>query len=135
MIEALDPANEAALSWDIPEDLMEKLIPKNIIQPLVENALFHGLDNAETGRKSGWIKVSMMQDGDELVLSVSNNGTPIEPDLLAKLDAGEEWSSGGSHIGLANIRRRLEMIYGDDACLTIVSGDVTKVTIRMPDRL
>jgi len=34
-----------------------------------------------------------------------------------------------------DIRRRLEMIYGDDACLTIVSGDVTKVTIRMPDRL
>ena len=135
VIETLDPANEAELSWDIPDALMEKRIPKNIIQPLVENALFHGLDNAETGRKSGWIRVSMAQDGDELVLTVSNNGTPIEPDILAKLDAGEELSHGGSHIGLMNIRRRLEMIYGDDARLTITSGEVTTVTIRMPDSL
>lgn len=133
VIEALDPANEAVLSWDIPDELMEKRIPKNIIQPLVENALFHGLDNAETGKKSGWIKVSMGLEGGEIVLEVSNNGAPIEPEILKRLENGEELPYGGSHIGLANIRRRLEMLYGDDARLTITSGSVTAVSIRMPD--
>lgn len=135
VIESLEPANKAVLRWDIPDGLMDKRIPKNIIQPLVENALFHGLDNADTGKKSGWIKVSMRLDGSEIVLEVSNNGAPIEPDILKRLENAEALPYGGSHIGLANIRRRLEMLYGNNFRLTITSGDVTMITIRMPDVL
>ncbi len=135
IIESLDPSNEAELRWDIPDDLLEKHIPKNIIQPLVENALFHGLDDVDTGRKTGWIQVSMREEPDHLRLTVSNNGAPIRTDMLARLNEGEPLPDGSPHIGLANIRRRLNLIYGDDASLTITSREVTTVTIRMPDTL
>lgn len=132
VIEALDPANEGVLQWDIPDGLMEKRIPKNIIQPLVENALFHGLDDAETGKKRGWIRISMTEEQDELVLTVSNNGAPIAPEMLEKLNQAGEISDGGQHIGLSNIRRRLALLYGDRASLVLSSGGQTVVTIRMP---
>ena len=135
VIESLDPSNEAELRWDIPEELLEKRIPKNIIQPLVENALFHGLDDVQTGRKSGWIDVSLCEEDGFLHLSVSNNGAPIAEDLLTQLNTDAPLPDGAPHIGLANIRRRLRMIYGDDASLTITSGDITTISIRMPDVL
>ncbi len=135
VIEALDPSNEAELRWDIPEELLEKRIPKDIIQPLVENALFHGLDDVQTGRKSGWIDVSLRQTADSLRLTVSNNGTPIEAETLACLNGDQPLPDGATHIGLANIRRRLRMIYGDDASIVITSDAVTTVTILMPDIL
>lgn len=135
VIEALDPANEGELLWDIPDELMDKRIPKNIIQPLVENALFHGLDDPMTAKKTGWIRVALRQEDRMLVLTVTNNGTPIPEETLERLNTSGVQESGGRHIGLANIRRRLEMIYGDRAGLYISSGDETTVTIRMPDEL
>ena len=135
VIESLDPSNEARLCWDIPEELLERRIPKNIIQPLVENALFHGLDDVQTGRKSGWIRVSLREEDGLLCLTVSNNGAAIDADILAQLNEGAPLPDGAPHIGLSNIRRRLRMIYGDDASLAITSDDVTAVAIRMPDIL
>lgn len=135
VIESLDPSNEAKLCWDIPEELAEKHIPKNIIQPLVENALFHGLDDVETGRKTGWIKVALREDDSQLLLTVSNNGEPIPADILSRLNGNEPFPDAAPHIGLANIRRRLRLIYGGDASLTITSDDTTTVAIRMPDVL
>ena len=135
VIESLEPSNEAKLCWSIPEELLEKRIPKNIIQPLVENALFHGLDDVQTGRKTGWIDVSLCEEDGCLFLSVSNNGAPIAEDVLTKLNADAPLPDGAPHIGLANIRRRLRMIYGGDASLTITSEDITTVSIRMPDVL
>lgn len=135
VIESLDPANESALHWDIPEELMEKRIPKNIIQPLVENALFHGLDDAETGKKSGWIHVSLRQEDGQLILRVRNNGLAIDRKMLARLNDPQYIHENGSHIGLANIRRRLNMIYDGRASLSIASDAETTVTVQMPDIL
>ena len=135
VIESLDPSNEAELHWDIPEELLEKRIPKNIIQPLVENALFHGLDDVQTGRKTGWIAVSLREERGGLRLSVTNNGTPIDAETLNRLNGDEPLSDGAPHIGLANIRRRLSMLCGEDAGMSITSGDLTTVTILMPDNL
>ncbi|MCD8115925.1 MAG: ATP-binding protein [Oscillospiraceae bacterium] len=114
---------------------MEARIPKNIIQPLVENALFHGLDDADTGVKSGWIKVSVSRSTDCLRIEVSNTGAVIPPDVLAHINAPDAVTDGDAHIGLANIRRRLDLIYGDSATLTITSGGITRVVICMPDSL
>ena len=85
-IAALDPQNKAKLIWDIPDDLWEESIPKNIIQPIVENALFHGLDDPQTGIKSGWIKISFQKKPGQLILTISNNGLPILPETLNKLN-------------------------------------------------
>lgn len=135
VIESLDPSNKGELLWDIPDELAQKRIPKNIIQPLVENALFHGLDNARTATKAGWILVAIRMDGAEIVLTVTNNGTPIPPEILLRLNEPDARQDSGRHIGLANIRRRLNMLYGDKASLTITSDAETVVTIRMPDVL
>ncbi|MCC8357266.1 MAG: histidine kinase [Oscillospiraceae bacterium] len=135
VIESLDANNQGILLWVIPEELMEARIPKNIIQPLVENALFHGLDDADTGVKSGWIKVSVRRQEDRLRIEVSNTGAVIPPDILVRINAPDAAADSDAHIGLANIRRRLDLIYGDSATLTITSDGITRVVICMPDSL
>jgi sensor histidine kinase YesM len=132
VIEKLDPANKCELIWDVPETLKSCAIPKNIIQPLVENALLHGLDDPNTGRKTGTVTVTLRQEENRLRLQVQDNGCAIQPEKLAWLNNPARMEDTGAHIGLRNIRKRLALIYGDTASLTITAGPGTCVTIRMP---
>jgi two-component system, LytTR family, sensor kinase len=90
----------------IDDGALEGLVPNLILQPLVENALEHGASRAEEGR----ISVEAHRDGDDLRLSVRDNG----PGLAAQTEAG---------VGLANTRARLEQLYGEEAALTLANAD------------
>lgn len=133
-IATLNPQNKAELIWDIPDELLNDKIPKNIIQPLVENALFHGLDDLQTGIKSGWIKISLQKAHEQLVLTVSNNGLPVNPEILIQLnaDTAEEPLRNDRHIGIPNIKRRLHLLYGDSARIEITSDTITECLIYIP---
>jgi LytS/YehU family sensor histidine kinase len=94
------------------------MVPPMILQPLVENAVKHGVA-CHTG--SGSIRVQAVADGDDLVLSVTNTG-PLTPAAKAETTAmtatqAEPASSAG--IGLANTRQRLTELYGPRAALTL----------------
>jgi two-component sensor histidine kinase len=84
----------------IDDNARDALVPNLILQPLAENAVKHGVDKVSgTGR----IRILARRDGDRLVLSVSDNGPG--PQKIARLDE--------AGVGLANIRQRLEELYGD----------------------
>jgi sensor histidine kinase YesM len=87
----------------IPETLFERRIPTMILLTLVENAVKHGINPAVDG---GRITVSANQEHDTLVLRVSDSGQGLA-------------ATDGHGMGLANIRRRLMMLYGDDAVLSL----------------
>jgi two-component system, LytTR family, sensor kinase len=90
----------------IGEDARDALVPSLILQPLVENAVKHGVDKISgTGR----IKILGRREADRLVLTVSDNGPG--PVKIAKLD--------DAGVGLANIRQRLEQLYGSAQSLTL----------------
>lgn len=112
----------------------ECLIPKFTLQPLVENAIFHGIEPKEG---SGTIVISLEKKGDVLEVAVCDDGVGISPDKLRILqDLEQDTSKGGinSGIGLRNIHHRIQLIYGREYGLRIASeeGQYTKVIITLP---
>lgn len=105
-------------SCDISESAKGILIPKLILQPLVENALFHGI----VPKGCGEIKVSARTAEGRIWLTVWDNGAGIPPDILNRIIRGiEKISNGYNQIGLANVSERLVLNYGEDSRLVIQS--------------
>lgn len=128
-----------ALELDIPERLLEKNVLKLILQPLVENALYHGLQSC---RISGKIRIHGEIRDENLVLEVQDNGVGMPESQLKKVrellnekpaftELGER--HGGS-IGIKNIHTRIRLYYGQPYGLSISSeeGCGTTVTVLVP---
>ncbi len=107
----------------IGDDARDALVPNLILQPLVENAVKHGVDKV---LGTGKIRILARKEVDRLVLSVSDNGPG--PQKIAKLDE--------AGVGLANIRQRLEQLYGSAQSLTLAESPNggTVAQIVMPFR-
>lgn len=134
--------------WDVDPDLKQLLVPRSIVQPLVENALFHGI--LPTGRV-GTLEISAQRAGDLLRVCVRDSGEGMPADVLENVRRGIRSAVGpasGEHgdrmksIGLRNIYMRLTHIYGDDFSMAVDSeaGSGTTVElllplVRQPERL
>lgn len=119
--------------WDVDNGLLEEQIPKNMIQPLVENSLFHGLIDEENGEFNGRIIIHIQRNEEgNIVLCVEDNGLGMEEEKFLQI-CNEHFSpeDRGSKIGLANIRGRLYYLYDNRDCLEIESRpeEGTKITI------
>lgn len=103
----------------VPRELRSALVPAMLLQPLVENAVRHGIA-AEEGR--GQVDVAACRDGERLVITVSDSGPGF----------GRAWSPEG--IGLSNTRARLAQLYGDRATLYAGNGNGHggRVTVGIP---
>jgi two-component system sensor histidine kinase YesM len=119
--------------WDLDEQAVKCPVPRNLIQPFVENAIFHGICPKDM---KGVIRISAKVDKGRLVIVVEDDGVGIEQDRLETIGETKEErrSPGLRHIGLANTRKRLEHLYGGQAELRFDSelGKGTKVTISLP---
>lgn len=118
---------------DCAESFLDVSVPKLIIQPLVENAIEHGL----LGGKSGKITLYVDHDEDEIHIIVSDNGVGISYDkcleIEQKLENGD--SANESHsIGLLNVHQRIKSLYGEGYGVSILSrpGMNTSVVITIP---
>lgn len=118
---------------DIPEALTGCLVPKLILQPLVENALYHGIKNR---RGVGTITITGETEGDDLLLRVRDNGVGMTPEQVQALQAGiyEDRHTG---LGLLNVHKRIRLYCGEPYGLTFASelGHGTTVTVRLPRTL
>jgi two-component system sensor histidine kinase YesM len=126
---------ELELSWFVDEALLKEQIPKNIIQPLVENAIFHGLINEENGSISGKIEIFIEKKDEDIMVKVKDNGRGIDKQNLLNLQTSKRpfksENERGKKIGLSNIRERLYYLYGKNDCLQIECepGKGTSVTL------
>jgi two-component system sensor histidine kinase YesM len=132
-----------SLEIDVEEGLMQRKTPKMILQPIVENAIYHGLENCDNG---GRLIIKGYMDGDSNVcFSVFDSGQGIEEAKLERIRSGlgrnrtetlQNTGSAGS-IGLVNIDSRIKLLFGDQYGIRIESkaGWGTKVTIRIPGNL
>lgn len=108
---------------DLPAALAHVHVPTLLLQPLVENALNHGL---ETSSGRGHLTVRARQQAQYLLLDVINNGHPLSEDDVA---------ARGPGFGLQSVRERLRSAYGHDSRLEIMpgaDGEGTQVTVRIP---
>lgn len=108
--------------------------PKTVVQPLVENALLHGILPTE---RKGRIQVRVWQEGENLFILVEDDGAGIGEEVAGRFLAGEEIvqkRGGRKHIGLSNVRDRIRYLYGDDYGMTVERGKEggTRVLLHLP---
>lgn len=124
---------ELEVEWNIDPEFMEEQIPKNMIQPLVENALFHGLIDEESGEFCGKIRITVYKtETQQIVLCVEDNGGGMDKNRLDEIRSLKfNPEDRGRKIGLSNIFGRLYYLYGNADCMKIESelGKGTKITI------
>ena len=118
-IEKLRLGDRLNIRWQIDELPMRARIPSLTIQPLIENAIYHGIELLPDG---GDVTVTGKRDGQYLSISVSN---PVAP--------GKARSKDGNKMAIANIRQRFELAYGSRASVEIDDQDDSfTVTLRFP---
>lgn len=107
----------------VDETLEEILVPTLIIQPIIENAIAHGVDNKTQG---AIVRLSIVQKEDHALVTVEDNGVGISPEKISSmLDApGErELTSKSGGLGLNNVKQRLELFCGRSDLITITSRE------------
>lgn len=92
------------------------LIPTMILQPVVENALQHGVRNQN---ESSEITVHAYVQEEKLILTVKDTGHGLTPQMEQMLQSGHSASTKQGGVGVGNVRQRLQLIYGEDASFTI----------------
>ncbi|WP_246281355.1 sensor histidine kinase [Saccharibacillus qingshengii] len=114
-------------------DTLEVLLPPLIVQPLIENAIVHGLENKEA---EGAVSFHAVKIGDEVLIDVIDNGAGMTPERLRQVEESirEKEESEESRIGLRNVHQRLIMTYGEECGLRISSelGKGTQIYFKIP---
>ena len=117
-------------SIDMAEDIQDLLVPKLILQPLIENALYHGIKNR---RGRGMITITGGREGPDILLRVKDNGAGMSPEQLAQLQNGIFQEKQGG-FGLWNVHQRIRLYCGNNYGLSFEStpGEGTVVTVTLP---
>lgn len=119
-IEQVRFSDRLEVRYDIPSELSGAAVPRFLLQPLVENALRHGIQNLPG---AGIVEIAAKRDNNELVLTVRDNGPGLH-----------SFGQSPAGVGLANTRARLHESYGEGGSLNVANapgGGVT-ATVRLP---
>ncbi len=111
----------------VDPEVLSVRIPFLCIQPLVENAVRHGLESRDA---QGTVSITAIERGPECWISVEDDGVGNDPQVIRRRLSGEP----GDHVGLANVDERLRQAFGDDHGLVVETAPMagTKVTMRIP---
>jgi len=126
------------VEWDADPAVNPYLITKTVLQPLLENAIKHGIER-KLGK--GWIKITARKLGEEILIRIADNGIGFDAGKLEEFKRFKNRStdsffdvSTSSSLGLKNVYTRLRMFFGQNLHFDIdsVSGEGTTLTIRFP---
>lgn len=119
--------NDFTVEWKIDPQVKAEKVPKLILQPVVENALEHGLDVKEEGDKI--LQLSFLDAGDAVLLRVEDNGMGMEQSVAESLVTYQ-----AEGYGLKNVNDRICLLYGEEykICITSSVGKGTVVEMRIP---
>ncbi len=114
---------------DVAEEFQSCLVPKLVLQPLVENAILHGVADLS----DGYIKLWAERQEDKLILSVSDNGRGMSGELVEKLNSPDKRILGG-HLGLYNVDSIIRLHFGSEYGITARSaeGEGSCISVCLP---
>lgn len=128
--------NKLCIDIDVAEEEIYSLkMPKLILQPIVENAIFHGI---ERKRDNGLIKISVEVTQNRIIITIKDNGVGISEEDVEKLNkkllrSNEDFSKSKKGIALTNVNNRIKLMFGDNYGLYIYSsvnvGTDVKITL------
>lgn len=124
------------IEWDIDESILSYTIIKICLQPIIENAVYHGIKQKND---KGLIKIKGLCDDNNIILIVSDDGVGIEKDALDELNktlSETSFTNEKSHIGLSNVNQRIKIIFGDSYGIHVEStvGVGTDVYVTIPKK-
>ncbi|MFN7252591.1 MAG: LytS/YhcK type 5TM receptor domain-containing protein [Anaerobacillus sp.] len=124
-------SDKLTVRYEIDEDALTTKLPPMTLQPIVENAMKHGLKQL---RNDHFILIKVSKEADHVHISITDNGIGVGPSRLETLGKEQVASTTGTGIGLYNARRRLNMMYGDDTNFLIESEENQGTTISFSVR-
>jgi two-component system LytT family sensor kinase len=108
----------------VDPEVLQAVVPVLSLQPLVENAVRHGVESRAEG---GTVSIEGIDLGADVELRVSDDGAGIDPERAATALSG-----GGPGIGLGNVHGRLQSTFGEGYGLVVENGDGTTVVMTLP---
>lgn len=123
--------DKVIIAYDVDESLLNVIILKLILQPLIENAVHHGLRQKQG---TGELRISVKAQSDDMMeLSVWDNGAGIPQDKIPQILRGE-YRTKKSGFGLYSVKQRVELFYGIENALDIFSdfGNWTEIKVKIP---
>ncbi|CDN41231.1 MULTISPECIES: sensor histidine kinase [Paenibacillus] len=116
---------------DVPRELHAFKTPRILLQPFVENAIYHGIKNLPEG---GMIAISARQADNGIEFRVSDNGQGMSEETIKLIMGAVRRDSDRDHIGVSNVNERIELAFGSDYGVSIESepGEGTTVAIKIP---
>lgn len=128
--------NGLTVRFEIEDELLNRLVPTTMLQPLIENAIAHGLIdklNAQAGDAE--IIISAVLSGDDMVICVEDNGVGIDRDKLDSLFEPKVTIDDGVHLGIAlpNVKEKLALAYGESFRIRLESEPLryTRIIIEI----
>ncbi|AEE97814.1 sensor histidine kinase [Mahella australiensis] len=115
--------------WSIADEIMDCKILKITLQPLIENAIYHGI-KPKTGK--GMISIKAYKMGADIIIEVADNGIGIPRDEVVRLNtelSGDYYAKEGQHIGLRNVNQRIKLMFGQKYGITIESEQNVGTTV------
>lgn len=122
--------------YDIDESLLKQAVPKLIIQPIVENAIIHGIENS---KNKNLLYISVKRENGCIIIIVKDTGIGMTDEKVSELlkeplNAEGDEQKAHTNLGLYAVHKRIQLMYGDLYGLTVQSqaGEGTTVTLHIP---
>ena len=122
--------------YDIDESLLKQAVPKLIIQPIVENAIIHGIENS---KNKNLLYISVKRENECIIIIVKDTGIGMTDEKVSELlkeplNAEGDEQKAHTNLGLYAVHKRIQLMYGDLYGLTVHSqaGEGTTVTLHIP---
>lgn len=123
-------AGQFNIEFNLSKKISQYRIPKLLIQPLLENSIFHGI---EAKKEEGYICISALEKDGDIIITIEDNGVGIPKGIIDKIEQGEKLNSG-VHVGIFNVRERINLNFGDKYGIKIESKELngTKILLMLP---
>ena len=109
------------------ESLLDLRLQRFLLQPLIENAILHGIEAAP--HHGGTVRLTAWREKREIYISVEEDGAGIPPEILQRLQRHEQVTQGS--IGVHNVDERLRMLYGEDCGLSFESEEHVRTCVTV----
>ena len=131
LIQSIRYSNAFKYSFDVQPEVLECTTVKLILQPLIENAIYHGIKNRI---EEGNIEVKAYIEDERIVFKIIDNGYGMKEEKIAKIYETFQNPEINDGVGVKNVYLRLKLYYGDDADLTIDSelDEGTTISLYIP---
>ena len=130
IIQKMRYKNKFSVEFKVEDDVDQLYTLKLIEQPILENAIYHGMAYADG---DGEILIHAFREGDDVIIDVQDNGPGMPEEVVEHLlDPGRsnKKSRGGSGIGVRNVHQRIQLTFGTEYGLTIISEPDEGTTVR-----